>query len=164
VGFDGAELLVADQHFRGEYLGPGFSRKEPMLARVFLIQPPTANKSGWVPDLSSATRYGAIVNVLGPEDQPSLSPGPCLRKIRYRLKDFTEDDYILFAGGDPAAMLLVGVALRDGITINRFAPRSIKLLRWERERDQDGRRTKMGAYLPTEVALVGAERKEVVNG
>lgn len=111
--------------------------REPV---VYLIQEPTTDR---IPrDLSSANRYGKIVSVLSAEHKPSLLPGPSLHEMRRVMKNFHPDDYILWIGGDPMGPLLAGYVM------NELGYRSCKFLRWERERDLDGRRTGTGFYMP----------------
>lgn len=78
------------------------------LHRIWLVQFPTNNA-----DFSSASRYGEIVTVLDKNDRPSQMPGQNLHKVRRILKDFEPGDFILWAGGDPLAMQLVGIALAE---------------------------------------------------
>ncbi len=113
---------------------------------VYLVQHPPAMMRNGVPiekDLSSAQRYGKVLHILGPRDQASLAPGPCLFKIKKTLRDFNpETDFLCYAGGDPHTLLLVGFALRD------LNIRDARFLRWERERDTEGRRKPGGFYVP----------------
>jgi hypothetical protein len=108
------------------------------------VQEPLASR-----DLSSAQRYGRVEFLLDGRDKPSLTPGPCLRKIYKGLQDMHPDDYIFYAGGDPMGLLLVGAVLRD----QGFS--EINFLKWDRETDPDtGERVQgAGYYIPQKVKL-----------
>lgn len=120
---------------------------------VYIVQEPPmiydrASKRHFSKDLSSAQRYGRIVYILGPSDQASLTPGPCMHKLRKELKDFRPDaDYICFAGGDPMSLALAMLVLRD-MNIN-----TATALRWDRERDTSGERKNGGFYVPVSTPL-----------
>lgn len=113
---------------------------------VYVIQRPYRDK-----DLSSAHRYGAIKFLI--EDsrlQSSARPGVAQNVLDKGLQDFDPDkDYILHLGGDWAAVMIVGLMLRD-----KFPGRDIKILRWERERDLEGNRVEgFGFYTPSTIRL-----------
>lgn len=118
---------------------------------VFVAQQPRPfqdrNSGEWrLPDLSPATQYGAVHFVLSDKDQPSLTPGQALITARKALRGFNDDDYLLWAGGDPLALAICTmVAAAENMGRIRF-------LRWER----NSRRVapNMGApglYMPCEV-------------
>lgn len=110
--------------------------------QVFVVQPTPRPK-----DLSSAHRYGTIRHIFeDPLFQASIEPGIARRKMEEALSTFVpERDYVLFLGGDPAGAILLGAILRD-----QFPGRSIRMLRWERERDVTGKRVAgAGFYVPT---------------
>lgn len=107
---------------------------------VYLIQEPNTDR--FPRDLSSANRYGKIVPVLSAAYKPSLLPGPALHEMRRALRAFRPDDFILWIGGDPMGPILAGYV------INELGYRSCKFLRWERERDPEGRRLGTGFYVP----------------
>ncbi len=115
-----------------------------MDATVYLIQEPTTTSPR---DLSSANRYGKIISVLAIGDRPSMLPGPTLHKLRKGLRDFKPDDYLVWAGGDPLAMMLAGVVMTE------LGYREFKFLRWDRERGTDRSRTGGGFYIPTAINL-----------
>jgi len=120
-------------------------------AVVYLIQEPPAMVRNGVrlqKDLSSAQRYGVIKPILGHRDQASLTPGQCLFTLSKALRWFNpERDYICHAGGDPMAIGLALVAL----SINGF--KEVTNLRWERERDTEGKRKPGGFYVPVKIPL-----------
>lgn len=118
---------------------------------VFIVQePPPVYRHGKTitKDLSSAQRYGRLEPILAPDEQASLTPGPCLHKLCKGLRGFNPTkDYICFAGGDPAGYALALIALREnGI-------REVSALRWDRERATDGTRTVGGYYVPVAMKL-----------
>ena len=99
-------------------------------------------------DLSSAQRYGTITPILEGDDIPSLTPGPCLLKLKQALvKEYHPEDYICYALGDPATAFLAGMIFaREGLM---RAP--VNWLYWDRERDTEGNRTKGGYYVPSRI-------------
>lgn len=111
---------------------------------VYMVQEPAAGR-----DLSSAQRYGKLVSLLSLREQASLTPGPSLFKLQKLLRDFNPDkDYVCFPGGDPMALALTMLTLRD------MNFREIQYLRWERERSIDGERfNNRGFYLNVSVPL-----------
>jgi hypothetical protein len=94
-------------------------------------------------DLSPALQFGPLEIVFAQDDQPSMTPGPSLALARHKLKHIRPEDYLLWAGGDPAALSMVSLVAGQNL-LGR-----IRLLRWERER-LNGRRTGGGFYLPVE--------------
>ncbi len=121
-------------------------------SQVYMAQqPPPIYREGKAlhKDLSSAQRYGTIRVLLESDDQPSLLPGPSIRQIRSLLKSFDPaKDYLCYAGGDAMALALAMVVLRD------MGFREVSILRYERERDTEGRRTRGGYYVPVKVPLI----------
>lgn len=98
-------------------------------------------------DLSSAQRYGQLMFLLNRADRPSTMPGPCLRKIQQGLKDFTPEDYLFFPGGDHVGLMLTGTVLRD------MGFREVQWLKWEKERDTQGKLMPGGFYVPIKITL-----------
>lgn len=101
-----------------------------MNPRVFIPQEPRRRdqESGsWVPvfDLSPALKFG-IIEILIPHGPVLLDTATLVTSLRERLKDYTEDDYIMCIG-DPsaiAAAVLVAGMINDGC---------ITLLKWDRQ-------------------------------
>lgn len=116
--------------------------------KVFLIQSPSNSN-----DFSSAVRYGTIMPVLSNGDMPSILPGPCLKKVRESLEDMQETDYLLWAGGDPFALILAGIVVAE----KGF--KNLKYLRWEKEKLLDGSRSKNGFYIPIEMTISAIRNK-----
>lgn len=117
-------------------------KKEPT---VWIIQSPTSKTL----DLSSASRYGRIETIIAANERPSYHPGPTLTKLTETFKKKLNylEDYLLWTLSDPVSLLLTGVVLE------RLRVPSIKLLRWENERDTSGTRTGKGFYVPTSIIL-----------
>lgn len=115
------------------------------MAKVFLLQ---KSRRGF--DLSSAEKYGTVITVLGERESPSLAPAPALIKLRQAIREYNPDtDFFLSAGGDPLAALMIGMLLVD-------EGKSASWLRWDRNRDFDGRRDMTaGEYKPVRFDLNG---------
>lgn len=65
-----------------------------------------------VPDLTDAERFGQLRHVFDVEENPSNDYAAGWRLINQRLAGFNFDnDYLLWAGGDPLALTLVGAWL-----------------------------------------------------
>lgn len=105
---------------------------------VWLVQETWSNKA----DLSSASKFGPIRNILTIEDNPSTLPLKCMSKIRRVLEeDFDrENDYLCYVMADPAALLLMGTALAE------YDLFPVQWLRWERSRDPSGARIKGSGF------------------
>lgn len=86
-------------------------------------------------DFSAATRFGALSEILHPEDDLTFLQR-YIPKIKEALEDFTEDDYFL-AVGDPAV-----IAACSGIILKN--QQSMKILKWDR---------KLRDYFVTEIKL-----------
>jgi hypothetical protein len=83
--------------------------KEPGKPTVFLVQEnPYINVLG-------AAEYGDIVVLFESGQQIMFSPQPAIRKLKRKLKDFDDGDYLLMMG-DPAAM---GIACCIAAEMNR---------------------------------------------
>jgi hypothetical protein len=116
-----------------------------MSSRVFVTQQPRPNKQGWTPNLTPATKYGAIHYVFAGGDRPYSDPDGAIFQATEALADFDpRKDYLLWPNtGDPAAMIAVmSVLARKGIS-------SIKFLNWERKLSRQGERNiRQGFYTP----------------
>lgn len=124
------------------------------MGRVFLLQQSRRDF-----DLSPAERYGTVIPVLGERESPSLALAPALIKMRAALRDYDPaQDHLLAAGGDQLASFLAGMVLTDEGLLAR-AP--VSWLRWDRNRDYDGRRDMLrGEYHPVRFGLYGVGNKE----
>lgn len=106
------------------------------MQKVYVVQEPTGIVSRFNPksgrterqtiDLSPALAYGEL-QVLFARNDPLLviAGAPLVNEMRRRLKDFSDDDYLL-AIGDPVAMCLAAVVAAQ---VNRGR---YKMLKWDR--------------------------------
>jgi len=108
---------------------------------TYLVQYPSNPKV----DLSLADRYGEILPVNHTSLNVSSTPGQALQNLRTALRNFNpEDDYLLWAGGDPMAIFLAGIAIGE-LGIEEF-----QVLVYNRIRDED-RNIIGGKYVPTRI-------------
>ena len=91
----------------------------------------------------SAEKFGTLELLLPEGSQLVLSTGPTVRRLRYRLRNFNDDDYLLLIG-DPSA---IGIACAVAATNNRG---QFKCLKWDKREYK---------YYPVEVNL--NERGEI---
>jgi hypothetical protein len=77
-------------------------------------------------DYSSAEKYGKLIFIFE-DGQVRMDATNLQAQLRDRLKDFTDDDYII-CGGDPAVLFAAGIALYT----NDSKWSAIKLLRWDK--------------------------------
>ena len=87
---------------------------------VFLVQ-----ENPYISVLSAAD-YGEIVVLFESGQQIMFSPQPAIRKLKRKLKDFNDDDYLLMMG-DPAAM---GIACCIAAEMNRG---KFNILKWDKK-------------------------------
>jgi hypothetical protein len=80
-------------------------------------------------------------------EKPSLHPGPTINKLKNLLANFTEEDYIFAAGGDPLGLALAVAALKE------LGHRKVNYLRWERETGFGERKMGAGFYVPVALKL-----------
>lgn len=117
---------------------------------VYVVQQPSPNRRGWMPDLSSAVEHGKIEYVFSGGEKIYALPGPSLFKARRILKDFDPDtDHLLWPGSiDPMALIICMIAVMEK------NPAKISVLYWDRARDKDGNRSVTdGFYIPIPVEL-----------
>ena len=115
--------------------------------RVWVVQEPVRPV-----DLSSAERLGPLAFILGGRASPSLTPGIAARKVFAALEVFSPaEDALMAVGGDPLGILLVG----QGLAYWRHDESPITWLRWDRDRDLDGRRLTTGRYVPIVIPAQG---------
>ncbi len=97
--------------------------KEPVKPTVFLVQEnPYINVLG-------AAEYGDIVVLFDSGQQIMFSPQPAIRKLKRKLKDFDDGDYLLMMG-DPAAM---GIACCIAAEMNRGR---FNILKWDKNQQR----------------------------
>ena len=112
------------------------------MSKVYVVNRPVENKFGWVPDLTDATRYGTLEIIFEPNEKPQFLPGPCLLKARRVLKNFSPEDYLLWAGGgDPIAVMISAIVASEKSPL-------LRVLRWERNVEQGSRDRRQGWYMP----------------
>ena len=85
-----------------------------------------------------ARKYGELELML-PPGQITLSAGPTVNRLKHKLRNFTDMDYLLLIG-DPLA---IGLAVAIASNANRGKAR---LLKWDRQAKQ---------YYPLNVNLYG---------
>jgi len=97
--------------------------KEQGKPTVFLVQEnPYINVLG-------AAEYGDIVVLFDSGQQIMFSPQPAIRKLKRKLKDFDDGDYLLMMG-DPAAM---GIACCIAAEMNRGR---FNILKWDKKQQR----------------------------
>lgn len=114
------------------------------MPRVFVAhQPrPAGANSRTNFDITPALNYGEVVFVFESSFSPSSDPDGALDIATEKMKDMTSEDYVLWAGGDPLASIIVGAVAFD-MTDGEF-----NYLRWDRERGDGGVATGRGFYTP----------------
>jgi hypothetical protein len=115
-----------------------------MRSRVFITQQPKPNDQGWTPNLSPATRFGALHFVFSGSDHPSADPDGAIFQAAEALADFRpESDYLLWPNGvDPFS---VWACL---IVLTRMEIPVLRGLSWNRGMTEQGRDKRMGYYTP----------------
>tara|TARA_R100001369_G_scaffold53315_1_gene80135 strand:+ start:1942 stop:2361 length:420 start_codon:yes stop_codon:yes gene_type:complete len=108
---DKGQLEIKKMEFKKEK-----NEKKPT---VFLVQ-----ENPYI-NVLSAQEYGDIVLLFESGQQIMFSPQPAIKKLRRKLKDFDDNDYLLMMG-DPAAM---GIACCIASDMNRGR---FKILKWDK--------------------------------
>lgn len=88
-------------------------------------------------DLASAQDFGELVTLLKQAKDQTFAPQPVFRELKQKLKDFTDDDFLVLVG-DPVAMALAVNAA--GLANNG----RVKLLKWSQKHTR---------YYPIEIDL-----------
>jgi len=99
------------------------NEKEPGKPTVFLVQ-----ENPYINVLSAAD-YGDIVVLFESGQQIMFSPQPAIRKLKRKLKDFNDNDFLLMMG-DPAAM---GIACCIAAEMNRG---KFNILKWDKKQQR----------------------------
>lgn len=110
------------------------------MPNVYLVNEPRKNSFGTTFDVSAANLFGTIITVFDAKQfpRPSRSTELAVEHARTVLDEITEDDYILYAGGD-----VIGLAIVAQIADNLLDGR-LKFLRWDKDLDAEtGRYTKV---------------------
>ena len=117
------------------------------MSKVYVVNRPVKNKFNWTPDLTDATRYGALEIIFEPDDKPQFIPVPMIQKARRIMKDFSAEDYLLCpGGGDPIAVMIVCMIASE------MSP-TVRVLRWERNMEEGARDRRKGWYMPVALEL-----------
>lgn len=98
-----------------------------MKSTVYAVCQPThsiAGETRKAMDLSPAAKFGEL-NILMPQSQSLLAPVPTIRTLKEKLRNFTDDDYILPVG-DPALISTVAM-----VAAQQNGGR-VKFLKWDR--------------------------------
>lgn len=94
------------------------------MSTVYVVTRPRENKFGWTPDLSDATKYGKLQVIFEPDEKPQFNPSRAINIARVILQSFSEDDYLLWAGGgDPVAVMIACMVASENCDI-------VNVLRW----------------------------------
>ncbi len=112
-----------------------------MMRKVFVTQEKARKVNGvWTPefDLSPAAEYGEL-EVLMPPGSSFFAPVPTIRALKEKLKDFTDEDFLLPIG-DPS--ILVAAAMIAGQQNHG----RVKLLKWDRFQQ---------TYIPVQLDISG---------
>ena len=88
-------------------------------------------------NITGAIQYGQIEIVLPNNAQIAFSPAPTVARIKRKLENFCDDDYLLFIGDPTAIGLLAAVAAQK----NRGR---YKCLKWDRHEKR---------YIPIQIDL-----------
>ena len=118
------------------------------MPRVFVANQPLPSRQGMTYDVSPAMQYGEIRFVFADGDPvPSRNLDAAIDHAYSVLQTVREEDYLVWAGGDPLSMVIVSSIISD------YLDGKIRYLKWERARDGQGRRTSGGYYVPMIVDL-----------
>lgn len=91
------------------------------MATVYVVQESPGK------NILPAEAYGNI-EVLLPNGQVTFATQPTIHKLRERLKDFTENDFLLMIG-DPVAISLAA------IVASRYS-KTVKFLKWDKQENR----------------------------
>ena len=106
--------------------------------KVYVIQELPGTRSGNPKfNIMGAQKYGDIKVLLREDSQIIFSPGPIVYNLRQKLKDFTQEDYLLLTG-DPA---IIGIACS---IVSDITNGIYNLLKWDRQES---------TYYPIRVSL-----------
>lgn len=100
-------------------LRPLDKRKEKVMPTVYAVSETAQH------NITQAMDFGTIVTILPPNSQISFSVVPTIQRIKRKLENYTDDDYLLFIG-DPTAISIVA-ALAAAKNNGRY-----KCLKWDK--------------------------------
>jgi hypothetical protein len=113
------------------------------MSRVFVINQPHERPNLPAYDVSPASQYGEIIFLFrADQPAPSADPGWATRHAYRVLRNFSADDFLVWAGGDPLGAVIAASVAAD-VTDGK-----LKYLKWERARNRTGERTGGGYYVP----------------
>jgi hypothetical protein len=137
------------------------------MPKVYLISEPSTSRvrDHKAKNMEPLYEHGEIVVLVRSGEHPGFQPARVMRLIRQRLTDFNfETDFVAHVGGDPLAVLMVGMALADMSVAEDGESlfHRVRWLRYDRPEAPGGGRTHEGArYVPTDVEIdpesLGAE-------
>lgn len=113
------------------------------MPRVIIINEPrpckfTGRKHFY--DVSPAKKFGEIEFLFKQGSKPpSDEPEIALQLAKELLADFTKEDYLVWAGGDPFGLIVASLAVANKKTVS--------YLKWDRLLDDKGARSS-GHYIP----------------
>lgn len=110
------------------------------MPRVFVVHEPKPNNSGRMYDVMPALKHGQIVYVFEKDFSPTRNARRAVEVATEVLDTMTADDFVVWAGGDPFGLYLVGMIAGDRLNQANW-------LYWDRVRE-DGAPTGRGEYLP----------------
>lgn len=104
-------------------------------------------------DTTPAEQYGQIRYIFEGSFSPSAQADKAISIAHKALENFNSDeDYIVWAGGDPAGMLIVGA-----LAYHYSLDGDVKFLKWENNRDPETRQANgSGHYIPVTMRLASA--------
>ena len=120
---------------------------------IFVVIKPKPGPQGYTYDISPAQEYGEIEFIFDAYENPSANPRGALERVRLKLGHYNpKTDFVVTAGGDPYASILVGFVLCE---LNL----PVRYLRFERLRGRavdslasgSSVSTKTGYYIPVEI-------------
>lgn len=94
------------------------------MSKVYVVCEPVSKEGIVKMDLSPAMEYGELEVLLG-HSQSLLAPVPTVRKLRDKLENFSDNDYLLPVG-DPVLMSTVAMVA------SYFNNGRVKFLKWDR--------------------------------
>lgn len=113
------------------------------MAKVFIVTEPITYRDG-VPqplfDISPALKFGEL-EILAKHSHSMIASVPMVRYFREKLKNYSNDDFILPVG-DPVTIATVAAIAAD---MNKGY---IKMLKWDK---------RQAAYIPIEINVWGEE-------
>lgn len=111
---------------------------------IWKLQEPPPKREA-VRDYGELSRSGRIVTILRHDECPSIHPVECERKLKEALSEFRSGDSVLWCGGDPMTAFIAGKVMSD------LGLGAVRWLRWDRAVGEDGKRLRVGTYVPVSV-------------